>query len=123
MTGKALFFYCDPPYFETEGHYAVVFAREDHARLRDALAGCKGKWMVSYNDCSFIRELYDGYPITAVSRLNNLAQRYDSGCEYPEVVITNYDPGRQNRPEQLSLFSLWEEAGISGADRAEREEK
>ena len=72
---------------------------------------------------SFIRELYDGYPITAVSRLNNLAQRYDSGCEYPEVVITNYDPGRQNRPEQLSLFSLWEEAGISGADRAEREEK
>ena len=47
----------------------------------------------------------------------------DSGCEYPEVVITNYDPGRQNRPEQLSLFSLWEEAGISGADRAEREEK
>ena len=120
---ESAFFYCDPPYFETEGHYAVVFAREDHARLRDALAGCKGKWMVSYNDCSFIRELYDGYPITAVSRLNNLAQSYDSGCEYPEVVITNYDPGRQNRPEQLSLFSLWEEAGISGADRAEREEK
>ena len=33
------FFYCDPPYYETEGHYAVVFRREDHARLRDVLCG------------------------------------------------------------------------------------
>ena len=29
------FFYCDPPYFETEGHYEVVFRKEDHVRLRD----------------------------------------------------------------------------------------
>lgn len=34
------FFYCDPSYFETVGHYAVEFRREDHARLRDTLAGC-----------------------------------------------------------------------------------
>ena len=44
------FFYCDPPYFETEGHYEVVFRKEDHARLRDTLAGIEGKFMVSYND-------------------------------------------------------------------------
>ena len=52
------FFYCDPPYYMTEGHYAVEFLKTDHQRLRDTLAGCKGKWMVSYNDCEFIRELY-----------------------------------------------------------------
>lgn len=52
------FFYCDPPYYETEGHYAVVFRKEDHKRLRDTLTGSRGKWMVSYNDCDFIRELY-----------------------------------------------------------------
>ena len=75
------FFYCDPPYYETEGHYAVVFRKEDHKRLRDTLAECKGKWMVSYNDCAFIRDLYDGYFITAVTRINNLAQRYEGGCE------------------------------------------
>ena len=57
---EGAFFYCDPPYYETEGHYAVVFRREDHARLRDALAEAKGKWMVSYNYCEFIRELYAG---------------------------------------------------------------
>ncbi|CAK7088806.1 MAG: hypothetical protein ENTB_04554 [Enterocloster aldenensis] len=102
------FFYCDPPYYETEGHYAVVFRKDDHARLRDALAASKGKWMVSYNDCEFIRELYAGYTITAVTRINNLAQRYDGGCEFPEVIITNYDPGELERakPQQLHLFSL-----------------
>lgn len=105
------FFYCDPPYYETEGHYAVVFRKEDHARLRDALAVSKGKWMVSYNDCEFIRELYAGYTITAVTRINNLAQRYDGGCEFPEVIITNYDPREQERtePRQLHLFSLYDE--------------
>ena len=102
------FFYCDPPYYETEGHYAVVFKKEDHARLRDVLAGCKGKWMVSYNDCDFIRDLYAGYTITAVTRINNLAQRYDGGCEFPEVLITNYDPKERERaqPVQMSLFGL-----------------
>lgn len=67
--------------------------------------------MVSYNDCTFIRELYAGYTITAVTRLNNLAQRYDGGCEFPEVLITNYDPKEQERsqPRQLQLFGLYGE--------------
>ena len=105
------FFYCDPPYYETEGHYEVVFRKEDHMRLRDTLKACRGKWMVSYNDCDFIRELYDGYYITAVIRLNNLAQRYEGGCEFPEVIITNYDPKEMERsqPRQMRLFGLGEE--------------
>lgn len=105
------FFYCDPPYYETEGHYEVMFRKEDHMRLRDTLKACRGKWMVSYNDCDFIRELYDGYYITAVTRLNNLAQRYEGGCEFPEVIITNYDPKEMERsqPRQMRLFGLGEE--------------
>jgi DNA adenine methylase len=64
------FFYCDPPYYETEGHYA-------------------------------------GFHILSVTRINNLAQRYDGGCEYPELIITNYDPKerRNAEPKQLNLFS------------------
>ena len=47
------FLYCDPPYFMTEDHYEVEFPKEDHVRLRDTLAGCLGKWMVSYNAVSY----------------------------------------------------------------------
>lgn len=122
------FFYCDPPYYETEGHYEVVFRKEDHMRLRNTLKACRGKWMVSYNDCDFIRELYDGYYITAVTRLNNLAQRYEGGCEFPEVIITNYDPKEMERsqPRQMRLFGLGEEDDedcyeITGVCSPERE--
>ena len=108
------FFYCDPPYYMTEDHYEVEFPKPDHVRLRDALTRCLGKWMVSYNDCAYIRELYQDYHITAVTRINNLAQRYDRGCEFPEVIITNYDPMERKKsgPQQMDLFS----AGLMGGD-------
>ncbi|WP_283608504.1 DNA adenine methylase [Faecalispora anaeroviscerum] len=100
------FFYCDPPYFETEDHYAVAFKKEDHVRLRDTLAACQGKWLVSYNDCEYIRELYKEHQIEAVTRINNLAQRYDNGCEFAEVFISNYDTAERMRdiPVQMGLF-------------------
>ena len=44
------FFYCDPPYYETEGHYEVVFSKEDHIRLCRALKNIQGKFLLSYND-------------------------------------------------------------------------
>ena len=110
------FFYCDPPYFETEGHYEVVLRKEDHVRLRDTLAGIEGKFMVSYNDCAYIRELYQDFRIESVTRLNNLAQRYDGGCEFPEVLAANYDMNerRDSLPVQMNLFELYgEQRGAS----------
>ncbi|TCL54115.1 D12 class N6 adenine-specific DNA methyltransferase [Kineothrix alysoides] len=108
------FIYCDPPYYQTEGHYAVEFRKEDHARLRDTLSTCRGRWLVSYNDCEFIRELYADFNIEAVSRINNLAQRYDNGCEYAEVLISNYDTGERerDRPTQLGLFDSADYYGL-----------
>ena len=58
----------------TANHYKRDVSAEMCIRDRS-----RGKWMVSYNDCDFIRELYAGYFITAVTRINNLAQRYE-GC-------------------------------------------
>ena len=102
------FFYCEPPYYDTEGHYEVVFRKEDHVRLRDTLKEIQGKFMVSYNDCEYIRELYRDFQIEAVTRINNMAQRYDSGSEFPEVLIANYDMGerKKNQPRQISLFEM-----------------
>ena len=66
-------FICDPPYYQRKGT-TLWNSKEDHYRLRDTLASCQGKWLVSYNDCDFIRELYKDFNIEAVSRINNLAQ-------------------------------------------------
>lgn len=110
------FFYCDPPYYQTEGHYEVEFRKEDHFRLRDTLKEAQGKWLVSYNDCGFIRELYQGFRIETVKRPNNLAQRYRNGDEYEELFISNYDTTERVRkmPRQIGLFDdggyrgMWE---------------
>ena len=116
---ETAFIYCDPPYYMTEDHYAVEFPKRDHVRLRDTLNACQGKWMVSYNYCAYIRGLYEGRHITAVSRINNLAQRYDNGCEYPELIITNYDPKERKLagPQQMSLFGDWMPGGESDDGR------
>ena len=107
------FFYCDPPYYATEDFYKDVdFTREDHIRLRNTLLECEGKYLVSYNDCPEIREIWDvpGIYIESVTRLNNLALRYESGAEYHEVFISNYDTSeRRNADRQLSLLDDCEE--------------
>ena len=95
MDAPDTFFYCDPPYYGTEDYYdGVVFEDGDHERLRDLLLSIQGKFLLSYNDCPEIRKLYEGYGlfIEEVSRLDSLKQRYDSGNEYPELFISNYDP-------------------------------
>ena len=101
------FFYCDPPYFATESYYKDVgFTKKDHIRLRDMLMECRGKFLVSYNDCPEIRELWnrDGIRIESVSRIDNLRQRYSGGAVYGELFISNYDTGeRQNMHRQLSF--------------------
>lgn len=122
-TEKA-FFYCDPPYYETESYYEAVFRREDHERLRDILAGIRGRFLVSYNDCEYIRELYRGFQIEPVSRLNNLAQRYQGGSEYAEVLIANYDMEERKKslPVQIRLDDLFGERWLPGAQGRETEE-
>ena len=81
---KALF-YCDPPYHKTEKYYDVEFNDSDHKRLNACLKGIKGRFVLSYNDDEYVRELYRNFDITEVSRQNNLSRG-----EYKELIIKNY---------------------------------
>ena len=99
-------FYCDPPYYTTEGMYTTVFTQEDHHRLFQTLAGAKGEWLLSYNDCAFIRELYQDYSLFSFERIHTMAQRYSAGSMFSELLIGNYDLFERERtqPCQLTLF-------------------
>ena len=102
------FFYCDPPYYNADQYYEAVSTNGfDHAGLADALLGIKGKFLLSYNDCPEIRALYDrpGIVVEGISRLSNIAQRYETGKQYPELLISNYDTTELARScVQLTLF-------------------
>ena len=108
------FFYCDPPYYNTESYYENVgFGKADHERLRNTLVNSKSKFLVSYNDCEEIRQLYDGYTMYSYERLNNIRQRYDGGSMFKELLISNYDMEERIRtmPRQMNFSDLNVENG------------
>ena len=102
------FFYCDPPYYNTEDYYdGGGFGKDDHERLANTLCNIQGKFLLSYNDCPEIRELYQrpGILIEGITRINNIAQRYEGGKQYSELLISNYDTSERMKSYfQFSLF-------------------
>lgn len=79
------FFYCDPPYSRTERYYNETFRHGDHERLKAILSQISGKFILSYNDNEFIREMYRDFEIIPVERQNNLSDGW-----YRELIIKNF---------------------------------
>lgn len=86
---ESALFYCDPPYYAAEKYYPDRFQPEDHARLKDALSRIKGKFILSYNDCPEIRELYKENHLIEVDRQDNLVAKTNPR-RYRELIIRNY---------------------------------
>lgn len=54
--------YLDPPYYvKGQGLYRNFYNHDDHANIRKGLDKISTKWIVSYDNCPEIREIYDGY--------------------------------------------------------------
>ena len=86
-------FYCDPPYYKAESIYDTgefIFNEEQHILLKDILTAIKGKFILSYNDCPFVWELYREFNVESISRQSNLASRYGADKVYNELIIRNF---------------------------------
>ncbi len=82
-------FYLDPPYYKTEMYYEDRIVPEDHERLKEALDSIKGRFVLSYNDCEYIRNLYRDYTVIEVDRTHNLTKS-EVKPRYRELIIKNY---------------------------------
>lgn len=52
----------DPPYVEKGGQlYKNSFTDGDHEALRDCIAKCRRKWMVTYDVCELVAKLYGDF--------------------------------------------------------------
>jgi len=88
------FFYCDPPYWETEG-YGVPFEFDNYERMAAFMKRCKGKVMVSINDHPDIRKAYEGLTVIDGEGLGikySMANSHGQPETSKELVILNYDP-------------------------------
>ncbi|MFW6476649.1 DNA adenine methylase [Acinetobacter baumannii] len=54
--------YLDPPYYvKGQGLYRNFYKHEDHERIRNTLDHVQTKWIVSYDNCPEIKDIYSGY--------------------------------------------------------------
>lgn len=87
------FFYCDPPYWETEG-YGVPFEFEQYEKMAEFMKTCKGKVMVSINDHPDIRRAFEGLTIYDGKALDikySVGNSHSDPVTSRELIITNYD--------------------------------
>lgn len=87
------FFYCDPPYSQGCGYDVTSTKDFDHERLREVLGNIKGRFLLSYDDSPKVRELYKGFEMIEVERLNGINNRSDVENRkkiFRELLIANY---------------------------------
>jgi DNA adenine methylase len=83
------FFFCDPPYYQTEG-YVNEFGEKEHQLLRDTLKNIKGKFLLTINDHYQVREWYKGFSIKEVEVVYSVSKDSKGRKKYKELIITNY---------------------------------
>lgn len=81
-------FYCDPPYWGTEG-YGVEFGLENYDHMTELARSTKGKMIISVNDIPEMRQAFNGLNIQTVDISYNLKV---TGKATPrkELVICNF---------------------------------
>lgn len=84
------FFYCDPPYWETEG-YGVEFEYDNYVQMAEFMRTCKGKVMVSINDHPDIRKAFEGLCMLGLDIKYSVANSHGAPETSQELVITNWD--------------------------------
>lgn len=85
------FFYCDPPYWQTEG-YGVDFGFEQYEQMADFMRNCKGKVMVSINDHPDIRRAFNGLHMLGLDIKYSVANTHGTPNSSQELVIMNWEP-------------------------------
>lgn len=84
-------FYIDPPYYGCESDYVVAWPRERFAEMADVLRGVKGRFILSLNDRSEVREIFAAFYIRGVKTSYSVGSEASSrGTQRKEVFITNY---------------------------------
>lgn len=107
--GKNVFLFLDPPYFSAKdsalygknGHLHKTF---DHERFADSLRNCRHKWLLTYDDSPFIRELFSFAEITSWSLtygMRNVTE--NSNQKGNELFISNYSLQIKEEKSQFAL--------------------
>ena len=89
--GPDTLFYLDPPYWGCEGDYGRdLFGPDDFARMAEALASLKGRFLMSINDRPEIRSLFAGFRLQPVEVSYTIGKQAASRGKRGELLIGNF---------------------------------
>lgn len=94
--GDDVFIFLDPPYWTATksalyGKNGELHKGFDHERLAEDLKNCPHKWMMTYDNCDYIKDLYKDYNIIDhefAYGMRNAVKGNDMTGK--EILITNY---------------------------------
>lgn len=83
------FFFMDPPYLDAGGACYGAWSEETLRTFAAAVQALRGRWMVTFQDCAQIREVFAGCTIKSVTRANGIHNTDGrTGRTYREVIVT-----------------------------------
>jgi DNA adenine methylase len=100
--GEDVFLFLDPPYHSATksllyGKNGNLHRSFDHERFANSMRNCNHKWLVTYDDSPYIRELFPFahiYEWKLMYGMNNVGKSTtQAGCE---LFISNYDVEKQS---------------------------
>lgn len=82
-------FYLDPPYYGNEHDYGrELFGRDEFAKMAELLAGIKGVFILSLNDCEAVREIFAGFHLHPVQTSYCVSAK-GNNVKAGELLISN----------------------------------
>ncbi len=109
--GKNVFIFLDPPYYSARksalyGKNGDLHKYFDHEKFAQTIKNCKHKWLITYDDCDYIRELFSFAEITPWNLtygMRNVSKK--SSSKGNELFISNFEiPIKKTK--QLTLFDI-----------------
>lgn len=105
------FLYCDPPYYldgdskmfrgvYPQRNFPIHHNNFPHEKLRDILLNHKGSFILSYNDCSQIREWYSEFEI------RNVSWQYTMGQGETRIGLNRINGNRNHIKQSHEIFII-----------------
>ena len=109
--GENVFLFLDPPYFSATnsalyGKNGNLHKTFDHTRFAETLKKCPHRWLLTYDDSPFVRELFSFANIETWSLMYGMRnQTATSNQKGNELFISNYELHKSEEKQLALAFS------------------
>lgn len=112
--GENVFIFLDPPYYSATksalyGKNGNLHKSFDHQRFAETMKNCPHKWLITYDDSQYIRDLFSFatiIPWNLTYGMRNITENSDQTGK--ELFISNYLPANKMQPTQHKQMTLFD---------------